>query len=171
MPSEDNMRALIVGAGPSIFKYDHLDILKKYGWTDILIVPEVMLQICLKRGITPDNFPNFYTATLEDDHNTFHFFDDDIVRKYASKMHVIISERSPQETKDFIIENKFKSVNEVHKKECVTTSNVGLFAFMIARDFLLCDEVVLIGLDQADTVLNILQFQGSIQFIKMRLLK
>lgn len=144
------MKALIIGAGPSIFKNNHLDVLKKYGWKDCLIVPEVMLQICLKRGITPDKFKKFYTVTLEDDHNTYHFFDDDIIRKYAKDIIAIISERSPQETKNFLKENKFKEIYEVYKKECVTTSNVGLFAFMIARDFLKCDEIVLIGLDQAD---------------------
>lgn len=74
-------RALIIGGGPSLKMYDHLKILKKYGFNgDIFVVGKVLKEV-LECGIIPK-----YVGALDAEEFDTTFFDHDIVDKYSDQI-------------------------------------------------------------------------------------
>lgn len=139
-------QAILVGAGPSLFKHNHLEILAKSSFKGIILLPEVILKKALEAGITPEKF-DIYATTLEDSWNTQGFFQHEIVKKYAPKLRFFISTKSPQTTIDYLKEIGVKDIKTLDKQDAVNSSNVGLFSYLVAKTLLKCDQVCLIGCD------------------------
>ena len=59
-------KGIVIGAGPSLYKFNHLEILAKSDYKGTLLITDKMLVPCLKGGITPDRFKDFHVFTLDD---------------------------------------------------------------------------------------------------------
>ena len=73
--------ALIISGGPSVYTYNHLDLLKEYGFKGDIFVVGKMLKDVLEKGIVPD-----YVGAIDAAEEDTKFFDYDIVDKYSDKM-------------------------------------------------------------------------------------
>jgi hypothetical protein len=89
VPSEHS--AIIIGAGPSIKKHDHLKLLADSDYKGSIICTDKMLAPTLKAGITPDRFPKFYVATIDPLEVIRKFYDDKIIDEYGNKINAIFS--------------------------------------------------------------------------------
>ena len=56
--------AIVIGAGPSIKKKKHLEMLAESNYQGNIVCTDRSLIPCLKAGITPDKFPNFTVVSL-----------------------------------------------------------------------------------------------------------
>lgn len=76
-----NKPALIIAAGPSLKTYNHLALLKKYGFNgDIFVVSKVLKDV-LEHGIVPT-----YFGCLDAEEADTAFIDHDIVDEYADQI-------------------------------------------------------------------------------------
>lgn len=89
--------ALVVGAGPSINEKNHLDKLSDSNYSGAIVCTDRMLIPCLKKGITPDKFPDFYVVTIDPLDKIANFYDDPILNEFGHKINAILSTcSSPQ---------------------------------------------------------------------------
>ena len=86
-----NNTAIVIGAGPSVREKHHLEQLVKSDYTGTIICTDRMLIPCLKQGITPDKFPEFYVVTIDPVDKIAKFYDDPILKQYGNKIRVILS--------------------------------------------------------------------------------
>ena len=56
-----NNSAVVIGAGPSLHKHEHLKLLAKSNFKGSIICTDRMLIPTLKAGITPKKFPKFFS--------------------------------------------------------------------------------------------------------------
>jgi len=75
---------LCIGAGPSIWKHNHLDLVKK--WDHPIVCADKMLIPLLKKGIKPD-----VVCTVDGDPIIKKFYDDPIVDKYKKDVKAVFS--------------------------------------------------------------------------------
>lgn len=87
----ENKSCIVIGAGPSIRKHDHLAILAKSNYQGSIICTDRMLIPCLEEGITPEKFQKFYVVTIDGAEILQKFYDDAIVSKYGQKINGIFS--------------------------------------------------------------------------------
>jgi len=171
--SKDNS-AIVIGAGPSLEKNHHLELLAKSNYQGSIICTDRTLVPVLKAGITPDKFPKFYVATIDPAEKLKMFYDDDILIKYGSKIKGIFSVLTHPETvgnarkygiKIHWIHSLFdynegkKSFNQISalmvraKKHnnglqaIQTGGNVGTSAWFMAWKILKCANVCMIGMN------------------------
>ena len=78
--------AIVLGGGPAIKKFNHLEILAKSDYKGTIICTDKILVSALKAGITPEKFPKFYVATIDTFYDIWTLYDDEIVRKYGKKI-------------------------------------------------------------------------------------
>ena len=80
--------ALVIGAGPSIYKYGHIQLLSEHPSDRLcLFLCDRMLIPCLRGGVTPDRFPNFYVASVDGNRDKIvKWFDDPVVDKWAGQV-------------------------------------------------------------------------------------
>ena len=83
--------AIIVGAGPSVKKHDHLKLLAESDYNGSIICTDRMLLPTLKAGITPDRFAKFYVITIDGAEILKKFYDDELLKKYVNKINGIFS--------------------------------------------------------------------------------
>jgi len=83
--------AIVLGGGPAIKKFNHLEILAKSDYKGTIICTDKILVSALKAGITPEKFPKFYVATIDTFDDIWTLYDDEIVRKYGKKINGIFS--------------------------------------------------------------------------------
>lgn len=78
--------AIVVGAGPSIWNHNHLELLAKSGYDGCIIACDKMLVPLLKHEIIPE------VVVSVDGHPTLvaKFYDHPLVRKYGSKIKVVL---------------------------------------------------------------------------------
>lgn len=90
-----NTPALIIGAGPSLTRKKHLDLLaeaiaknknKNNKFDCLLFASDRILKECLEHQIIPD-----YVLTLDGGENVYSFFNHDIVDKYSDKISAIMN--------------------------------------------------------------------------------
>ena len=86
-----NNSAIVIGAGPSVKKNKHLEILAASDFKGSIICTDRMLAPVLKAGITPEKFPKFFVATIDPLELLKKFYMDDIIKKYGSKINGIFS--------------------------------------------------------------------------------
>jgi len=81
-----NSSAIVIGRGPSIRKFHHLDLLKESDYDGSIICCDGALIDTLKAGVTPDKFPNFYVATIDPGPLLKKCYDHKIVDEYGPKI-------------------------------------------------------------------------------------
>lgn len=87
----DRHSAIVVGAGPSLKKHRHLELLANSEYNGAIICTDRSLIPALKAGVTPDKFPKFYVVTIDTMEIIKKFYDDEIVDKYGYKINGIYS--------------------------------------------------------------------------------
>ena len=60
-----NSSAIVIGKGPSLKKERHLEILAKSDYQGTIICTDGILIDCLKSGVTPEKFSNFFVVSIE----------------------------------------------------------------------------------------------------------
>ena len=84
LPKFKDRSALVVGAGPSIWKHNHLQVIAESDYGGVLFITDRMLIPCLKAGVTPEKFPDYFVVSVDGNREKIlKFFDDPIVDKYA----------------------------------------------------------------------------------------
>lgn len=73
--------ALIIGAGPSLYRKKHLELIAEKGFQGKIFASDRVLINCLKQGIIPD-----YVVFLDASEKFLKFIDHDIVDKYAKEL-------------------------------------------------------------------------------------
>ena len=84
LPRLDGKPCICLGAGPSVWKHNHLELLKK--WKGTILCCDRMLIECLKRDIVP-----FAVATVDGDKRIKEFYDDPVVDKYRDEVKAVFS--------------------------------------------------------------------------------
>ena len=172
----DISSALVIGRGPSLKKFDHLNVLSKSDYNGLIICSDGILIDALKNGVTPEKFENFYVVTIDAGESIKNFYDHDVVRKFGNKIKGIFS----TVTHPFTLENARnagikpywlhtlfdhsegkKSFNQIsammvraknHSNglpAIQTGGNVGTSAWFVAWRILKCKKVGLIGIDHS----------------------
>ena len=168
--------AIVIGAGPSLKKYNHLEILSKSDYKGSIICTDRSLVPALKAGVTPDKFPNFFVVTIDTDKIIKKFYEDEIIKKFYDKINGIFTTVTNPLTIDmarkngirinwihalFDYEEGIKSFNHissimVRAKNHInglpaiqTGGNVGTSCWFIGWKILHCKNIALIGIDHS----------------------
>ena len=171
-----NNSAIVIGAGPSLHKHNHLKLLAKSNFKGSIVCTDRMLIPALKAGITPKKFPKFFVATIDTAEKIKKFYQDDIINKYGPKIKGIFTIVTNPKTVDaarkvgikihwihalFDYDQGVKSFNQIsslmiraknhqHGLPGIQTGgNVGTSAWFIAWKVLKCRNVCLIGIDHS----------------------
>lgn len=86
LPKVKNRPTLIIGAGPSLKRKKHLELLAEKGFDGIIFATDRILKDCLDNGIIPD-----YVLFIDADKTILKFIDYDIVDEYATKLAAIMN--------------------------------------------------------------------------------
>lgn len=159
LPKHTNASAIVIAAGPSLKKNNHLETLRKSDFKGIIIAVDRMLIPLLKEGIIPDYVIN------ADGHrdNILKFFDDPIVDEYADEFKVVFATLAPPNVVKRFKGDKYfynamiddpkakKSISKylrflTQKPNLNTTGNVGGFGVIFAY-YLKCNPIGMIGLN------------------------
>lgn len=173
-PETQKNPAIIIGRGPSIFKYNHLDLLAQSSFGGSVICTDGALVHALKAGVTPDKFKEFFVVTIDTQTHISKLYEDPIVKQYGNKIKCILSTTVPPSTyaiasgsgmKVFWTHalfdyNKGKSSfnyiagamtkTKNHQKglpAIQTGGNVGTSSWIISWSILKCSPTILIGID------------------------
>lgn len=90
--------AIVIGAGPSLYEKNHLQLLADSNYNGSILITDRMLIPCLKRGITPDKFSKFYVLTIDPYMSTVNFYEDEIIKKYSNRIKCILSSCTSHDT-------------------------------------------------------------------------
>ena len=83
--------AIVIGAGPSLYEKNHLELLAESDYDGTILLTDRMLRRCLKKGITPDKFSKFFVLTIDPYLDTANFYDDQIIKKHGSSIKCILT--------------------------------------------------------------------------------
>ena len=84
--SKPNSSAIVIGRGPSIRKFQHLELLRDSGYNGSIVCCDGALIDTLKAGVTPEKFPNFYVVTIDPVPLIKKCYDDKIVDEFGPKI-------------------------------------------------------------------------------------
>lgn len=151
---------IVVGAGPTLWKKNHLRTLKKAKWQHAIFACDRMLIPLLKKGIIPD-----YVGTVDPRPILAKFYDDPIVDKYADEIkavfpvstHPDVVKKCPFEIywcvprMDEMLHDQPQSLTKAMHFLCdkgivVTAGNTGTFCWALASG-LHYEPIILIGFD------------------------
>ena len=93
-----NNSAIVIGAGPGVYENNHLETLANSNYKGVILCTDRMLTTCLKNGITPEKFPQFFVLTTDPYQVTIKFYNDKIVKKYGKGISAIMSTCTIHET-------------------------------------------------------------------------
>ena len=153
-------KGIIIGAGPSVFSKNHLELLSKSNYNGTLLITDKMLKPCLDAGITPQRFSRYFVFTIEDLEIIANFF---IETPHSNKIKVICSERTKKTVMDKILSNNY-NISIDSWEYLKVTPNVGLMAFCFAWRELKIDEICMIGMDTGTPKMNIPMNEDSEAF-------
>jgi len=156
------MKAVVIASGSSIFKTSVLDVLSREPVPDLaILVTDRSLLDVLKKGITPDNYPLFYSSVQENiispvdgyDHLA-DFFCHEEIYPHAKQITMFCSQLLTDERKKLLNDLGFKirNFNRISKgagagpvlRSC---GNNGMTLIQVARHILKIKDVGFIGLD------------------------
>lgn len=156
MPKTD-LPALIIGAGPSLYRNNHLQLLADMGFDGVIFATDRVLKDCLDAGVVPD-----YVCVLDGAKEILPFIDHPIVDEYADRMSMIACVTTHPEVvkrwkgrtywfinsiSDDIAPNVAYLLHHLLKKTEITTAgHVSSLGWSIAHTTG-CREIVLIGVD------------------------
>jgi hypothetical protein len=160
LPKMKNTPCLIIGAGPSLHRENHLQLLKESNWSFPIITCDRMLIPCLNKGIFPE-----YVGSVDGHIIISKFYNDPIVDEYSHwvkavmpvTIHPETAKRFKGETywfvprmDDFQVDgwvSLTKSLSYMCMKSIlVTGGNCGTFCWNLAF-YLKCNPIILIGFD------------------------
>jgi hypothetical protein len=95
---KSNGSAIVIGAGPSLYEKNHLELLVNSDYDGTVLLTDSMLKRCLKIGINPDRFSKFFVLTIDPYLFTANFYDDEIIKKYGKKIKCILSSCTSPDT-------------------------------------------------------------------------
>ena len=134
------MRALLIGAGPSID--DNLIELKRLGgFSGITLCTDGAINKYLEAGFTPE-----YVTTLEDTVDLNKYYLTDTVKNHEGEIKGYISDRVHAEVRKAMKQARIQPHVAGDIREYVT-SNVGLFSWLLAFRTFKCNEIYMIGMD------------------------
>jgi hypothetical protein len=166
--------AIVIGAGPSIKKKKHLELLANSNYNGAIICTDRSLIPALKDGITPERFPNFNVLTIDPAEILKKFYNDEIVSKFGNKINGIFATVIHPSTVDmarkagvkihwlhslFDYSEGKKSFNQISAlmvrakthlnglPAIQTGGNVGTASWFVAWQILKCSTVCLIGIN------------------------
>lgn len=84
IPKTD-LPALIIGAGPSLYRNNHLQLLADHGFDGVIFATDRVLKDCLDIGVVPD-----YVCVLDGQEGIMSFIDHQIVDDYAKQIDAIM---------------------------------------------------------------------------------
>ena len=176
IPKDGYSSAIVIGAGPSLKKYDHLKILANSKFDGAIICCDSALSKTLESGVTPEKFQNFFVVVIDTQSHQKQFFEKPIIKKFGSKIKCILSTTVHPSTYKAIIDSNMEvywihalfdygkgktsfnyisgmlSRSEKNEKGfpgIQTGGNVGTSAWTLSWNILKCPEVALIGLDHS----------------------
>ena len=182
IPKEQYSSAIVIGAGPSLKKNKHLEILADSNFTGAVICCDSVLSKVLEAGITPEKFKNFFVISIDTQSHQKEFFEKPIIKKFSNKIKCILSTTVHSSTHKAIIDSGMEiywvhtlfdydkgktsfnyisgimsrsNTNEKGFPGIQTGGNVGTSAWVISWNILKCPQVVLIGIDNSYPVENI----------------
>lgn len=85
MPQKEGP-ALIIGAGPSLTRKKHLDLLAEKGFNGTIFATDSILKTCLEHGVVPD-----YILMIDGSEKVLSHIDHDIVDEFANKIGAIMN--------------------------------------------------------------------------------
>jgi hypothetical protein len=168
--------AIIIGAGPSIVKYNHLQMLADSDYKGTIICTDRSLVPSLKAGITPNKFPNYFVVTIDPAKIITKYYENKIIKEFGSKINGIFTTVTHPSTVDaarnmgikihwthalFDYNEGKKSFNQMSalmvktKKHyeglpaIQTGGNVGTSCWFIAWQILRCDVIALLGINHS----------------------
>jgi len=97
--------AIVIGAGPSVYEKNQLEILANSNYQGTILCTDRMLIPCLKKGITPEKFSQFYVITIDPYMGTEKFYNNELVRKHHKGITTILSTCTVRETVDVCKKN------------------------------------------------------------------
>lgn len=168
--------AIVIGRGPSIKRYRHLEFLANSDFKGSIICCDGSLISALKAGITPEKFSKFFVVTIDAAEWISKFYDDPIVNKYGHKIKgiftTVASPKTVQHAREagikiywlhalFDYQEGKKSFNQISAlmvraqnhhdglPAIQTGGNVGTSSWFIAWQILKCSVVGLIGINHS----------------------
>ena len=169
-----NNSAIVIGAGPSVYEKNHLETLANSNYKGAILCTERMLLPCLKSGITPKKFPQFFVLTMDPYQITIKFYNDKIIKKHSKGISAIMSTCTIHETieicknyglnmfwfhpliDDFRKQGSINKIMNMMSKSdknpdgfsgLQTGGNIGCFSWIFSWAILGCSPVGLIGLN------------------------
>ncbi|HYL66106.1 MAG TPA: 6-hydroxymethylpterin diphosphokinase MptE-like protein [Nitrosopumilaceae archaeon] len=166
--------AIVIGRGPSIKKYNHLELLANSDYQGSIVCCDGALITALNAGVTPEKFTNFYVVTIDSRNEIRKYYDDKIVDKYGSKIKGIFSTVIKPSTVErarqagikihwlhplFDYDEGKKSFNQISAlmvraknhpnglPAIQTGGNVGTSSWFVSWQILKCSTVALIGIN------------------------
>jgi len=86
-----NKPAIVVGAGPSLYKNRHLQLLAKSDFDGIVLISDRVLIDSLKSGVTPEKF-DIIVGTVDGNRDLiWQHYDDPIVDKYGDRLKAVFA--------------------------------------------------------------------------------
>lgn len=135
------MKALIIGAGPSLSE-NLKDYKKLEKFPGMIICTDGAINKTLEAHVIPD-----WVSSLEDTNDLDKYYITDIVKEKGHLIkNAVISDRVTEQTRKAIT-NAGMKWNVAGKLRGYITSNVGLFSWLAAVITWKCDEVYMIGMD------------------------
>ena len=184
--------AIVIGAGPSIKKHRHLELLAQSEYRGSVVCSDRSLEGALRAGVTPDKFPKYYVITIDPFEAIRKYYDYKIVDKYGSKINGIFSTFVKPSVADRARKAKIKihwlhtlfdynegrksfnrltalmvrTKNQSHRLPAIQTGgNVGTSAWFISWQILKCGTIALIGLNHGwedDDPLDLIISHGNV---------
>jgi len=172
--SGKNDFAIIIGAGPSLKKHNHLEKLAKSNYRGAIICTDRSLIPALKAGVTPKKFPNFFVITIDAYEEIQKYYDDEIVKEFGhlingifsvltfpatvnkarnagikiNWIHTLFDYAEGQKSFNYISALMIRSKNPVHKLPAIQTGgNVGTSGWFIGWKILKSKTICLIGMN------------------------
>lgn len=169
-----NQPAVVIGAGPNVYKKKHLEILANSNYQGVIACTDRMLSTCLRNGITPKKFPQFFVLSMDPYEVTIKYYEDKIIKKYSKRISIVMSTCTIHETVEICknygfnifwyhpliddfrkLESINKTMNMMSKSDknpdgfpgLQTGGNVGCFSWIFSWAVLGCSPVGLIGLN------------------------
>ena len=168
--------AIVIGKGPSLKEKNHLEKLAESNFDGKIVCCDGSLITALKAGVTPEKFPEFFVVSIEGRLGLKKYYDDNIVKKYGSKIKGLFSTVSEPEAVEYARKNGIKihwfhalfdyeegkkSFNQIsalmvraknHPKGLPgiqTGGNVGTTSWFVSWQILKSSTIVLIGINHS----------------------
>ncbi|MCK5639771.1 MAG: DUF115 domain-containing protein [Gammaproteobacteria bacterium] len=149
--------ALIIGAGPSLYSNNHLQLLNEVGFDGIIFAADRVLKDCLEAGVIPD-----YVLILDGSIKILPYIDHDIIDEYSEKIGAILCVSTHPDVVTRWKGRKYWYINSIaediapntayllyrliKKTEMTTAGHASSLGWSVAYT-IGCREIALIGLD------------------------